>query len=78
MQRVPGTFEGFQEDVLRRDHSNSVDDHASALGLVNAALITAALMPPAANALYSVADTQDKQGVCHQLVNDERVDWIDE
>jgi hypothetical protein len=54
------------------------EEHESAFNLVNAALKTAALMSPAANALYTVVDTRDKQGVCHQLVNDATVDWISE
>jgi hypothetical protein len=52
------------------------ENHEGAFNLVNAALRTAALMPPAANALYTVVDTRDKQGVCHQLVNDGTIDWI--
>ncbi len=45
---------------------------------MNAVLKAAALMPSAANALYSVVDVRDKQGVCHQLVNDKHIDWIEE
>jgi hypothetical protein len=73
----PGTFEGLQEDVLHAITPVLYDDHALAFHLVNAALRTAALMPPASNAIYSVADTRDKQGVCHQLVNEGRIDWIE-
>lgn len=54
------------------------DDHESALKLVNAALHTAAMMPPASNALYAVIEPRDKQGVCHQLVNDGAIDWTEE
>jgi hypothetical protein len=60
-----GTFEGFQEDVLSIITSVLYDDHRNAFGLLNTA------------ALYSVADVRDKQGVCHQLVNENRIDWID-
>jgi hypothetical protein len=34
------------------------------------------MMPASSNALYSVIDPRDKQGVCHQLVNDATIDWI--
>lgn len=74
----PGTFEGFQNDVLNTITPVLYEDHENAFGLVNTVLKVAALMPPAANALYSVVDTRDKQGVCHQLVNDNLIDWIDE
>jgi hypothetical protein len=71
-----GTFEGFQQDVLSTVTPVLYDSHENAFALVNATLKAAALMPPAANALYSVADARDKQGVCHQLVNDNDIDWI--
>jgi hypothetical protein len=74
----PGTFEGFQKDVLSAITPVLYEEHENAFNLVNAALKTAALMPPAANALYTVVDTRDKQGVCHQLVNDGTVDWTSE
>jgi hypothetical protein len=74
----PGTFEGFQQDVLSAITPVLYEEHDGAFSLVNAALRTAALMPPAANALYAVVDTRDKQGVCHQLVNDGTIDWIGE
>ena len=74
----PGTFEGFQQDVLSAITPVLYEEHDGAFNLVNAALRTAALMPPAANALYTVVDTRDKQGVCHQLVNDKTIDWISE
>lgn len=74
----PGTFEGFQQDVLSAITPLLYEDHDGAFNLVNAALRTAALMPPAANALYTVVDTRDKQGACHQLVNDGTIDWISE
>ena len=74
----PGTFEGFQQDVLSAITPVLYEEHDGAFNLVNAALRTAALMPPAANALYTVVDTRDKQGVCHQLVNDGTIDWVSE
>jgi len=74
----PGTFEGLQDDVLSTVTPVLYDDHENAFKLVNAVLAAAALMPAAANALYAVVDTRDKQGVCHQLVNDNQIDWIDE
>jgi hypothetical protein len=74
----PGTFEGFQQDVLSAITPLLYEDHNGAFNLVNEALRTAALMPPAANALYTVVDARDKQGVCHQLVNDGTIDWVSE
>jgi hypothetical protein len=74
----PGTFEGFQDDVLSTITPILYEEHETTFDLVNATLRTAALIPPAANALYSVVNTRDKQGVCHQLVNDNRIDWVGE
>jgi hypothetical protein len=73
----PGTFGGFQQDVLSTITPVLYEEHENAFALVNATLKAAALMPPAANALYTVADARDKQGVCHQLVNDNDIDWIE-
>jgi hypothetical protein len=72
----PGTFEGFQQDVLSAITPLLYDEHGGAFNLVNIVLRTAALMPSAANALYTVVDTRDKQGACHQLVNDGTIDWV--
>jgi hypothetical protein len=74
----PGTFEGLQQDVLSAITPVLYDDHENAFKLVNTALQTAAMMPSASNALYAVIDIRDKQGVCHQLVNDRNFDWIEE
>lgn len=74
----PGTFEGFQHDVLGAITPVLYDDHGDALKLVNAVLQAATMMPPASNALYAVVEPRDKQGVCHQLVNDGKIDWVEE
>lgn len=73
-----GTFEGFQGDVLGVITPMLYNDHDDALKLVNAVLSAAAMMPPASNALYAVVEPRDKQGVCHQLVNDGTIDWVEE
>jgi hypothetical protein len=73
-----GTFEALQDDVLNTITPVLYENHESAFHLVNATLKAAAFMPPAANALYSVVDVRDKQGVCHQLVNEKHIDWIEE
>ena len=73
----PGTFEGLQQDVLGVITPVLTDDHENSFKLVTAVLQTAAMMPPASNALYSVIDPRDKQGVCHQLVNDGNIDWVE-
>jgi hypothetical protein len=72
----PGTFEGLQQDVLSVITPVLYDSHENAFKLVTAVLQTAAMMPASSNALYSIIDPRDKQGVCHQLVNDATIDWI--
>lgn len=74
----PGTFEGFQQDVLGAITPVLYDEHDDALALVNAVLRAATMMPPASNVLYAIVEPRDKQGVCHQLVNDGSIDWVEE
>ncbi len=71
----PGTFEGIQEDVLQTVTPDLDGTYANSFERVNNVLKTAALMPAASNALYSVMDVADKQGICHQLVNGNIFDW---
>jgi hypothetical protein len=72
----PGTFDGLQRDVLNVIIPVLDNGHENVFQLVNAVLHAAAMMPPASNALYAVIEPRDKQGVCHQLVNDGSIDWI--
>jgi hypothetical protein len=52
--------------------------HADGLGRLRATLQVAAAVDASGNALSSVTRVADKQGICHQLANDDRLTWIND
>lgn len=70
-----GTFESLQDDI----HSGVVDiceaDHAD--GFVRVCTVTKAAreIQLTSNALLSCAKTKDRDGICHQLANEDRLQW---
>jgi hypothetical protein len=71
----PRTFDALQEDVY-----NGVVDvcdaaYMDALARLRVTIITAAQVDVSGNALVSVTKVADKQGICHQLANDDRLTW---
>lgn len=72
-----GTFEALQQDmedglqpVLAAQHNTSFDR-------LNETLSQAVAIPLTANPLAIVSTSADKSGICHQLANDNRIDWED-
>ena len=51
--------------------------YASGLERLRATITTAAIIDVGGNALFGVTRVADKQGVCHQLANDDRLTWVD-
>ena len=75
--RTPqGTFDSFQDDVYHGVVDVYEDEHASGLARVRATVGRAALIDVSGNALARSAHTADKQGVCHQLANDDVLTWV--
>lgn len=71
-----GTFQSFQDDVISAIMPVLDADYRLSFDKLRSALYAAGQMPPASNALYAVATVRDKQGVCHQLANDDQLQWI--
>jgi hypothetical protein len=71
----PGTFEDLQSEVHAAVIDVEAENHEDSYARVNAVINTAAVLPLTSNALISVIKTQDKKGICHQLANDDRLDW---
>jgi hypothetical protein len=71
----PGTFESLQDDI----HSGVVDvcdaDHED--GYVRVCTVTKAAreLQLTSNALLSCAKPKDRDGICHQLANEDRLQW---
>lgn len=71
----PGTFESLLDDI----HDGVIDTHDAthADGYVKVCAVTKAArdMQITANALIVCTNPKDRDGICHQLVNDERLRW---
>jgi hypothetical protein len=71
----PGTFESFQEEI----YTGVVDTHDAVHqdGYQRVVAVTKAArdMQITANALITRAKPQDRDGICHQLANEERLRW---
>lgn len=71
-----GTFELLQDDV----HTGVVDtadaNHPSGLDRLRAVLTQSGQLDLGAHALISVSKLQDRQGICHQLANANKLTWV--
>lgn len=72
-----GTFEALQQDVEDGVHPVITNSYATQLERLNQVLAHAASLPLTANPLATVATSTDRTGICHQLANDDRIDWDD-
>lgn len=72
-----GTFEAIQQDVEDGIQPVLAMRHDTPLDRLNATLAHAVTLPLANNPLVAVCTNSDKSGVCHQLANDDRIDWDD-
>lgn len=72
----PGTFEDLQEEIFAGVADIEASSHPDGFARVNAVTQAAAQLSPAANGLISVTKVQDKRGICHQLANDDRLQWV--
>lgn len=70
-----GTFESLQQDIYTGVIDTHDDDHADGYQKVCAVTKAARDMEITANALIACTNPQDRDGICHQLVNEERLQW---
>lgn len=71
----PRTFDSLQDDVYHGVIDVCEATHPDALARVRATITTAGGLDVSGNALVSVTKVSDKQGICHQLANDDRLTW---
>jgi len=71
----PGTFESLQDDIYDGVIDTHDSDHADGFQKVCAVTKAARDMQIVANALIFCANPKDRDGICHQLVNEERLQW---
>jgi hypothetical protein len=70
-----GTFESFQDDIFTGVIDTHDADHADGYQKVCAVTKAAKEVQITANALIACTNPKDRDGICHQLVNEERLRW---
>ncbi|NRI66040.1 restriction endonuclease [Rhodococcus sp. MS16] len=73
----PGTFEDLQSDLHAGVIEVADNDHADGYARVQSVLSESGKIDLANHRLVEKTDHEDRKGICHQLVNDERLTWID-
>lgn len=71
-----GTFEELQEDVYQGVIDTCDSKHEDGFIRMSATVSQSARLPVASSPLNSVTRIQDKQGICHQLANEDRLIWV--
>jgi len=71
----PRTFDALQDDVYHGVIDICEASHADSLDCLRATVTTAGGLNVSGNALVCVTQVADKQGICHQLANDDRLTW---
>ena len=71
-----GTFDDLQYEVYQGVIDVAAGEHTSGFVRMRATVAQAAQVATTANPLASVTKSQDRQGICHQLANDDRLIWV--
>lgn len=71
-----GTFERLQQEIYHGVVDIHESDHADGLVRMRATVSQSAQIAITSNPLASTVQTQDKQGICHQLANEDQLVWV--
>ena len=71
-----GTFESLQDEVYHSVIDICESAHPDGLARMRATVSQSAQVSISSSPLSSVTQTQDKQGICHQLANEDRMTWV--
>lgn len=71
-----GTFNDLQDEIYHGVVDIAEGTHAHGFDRMKATITQATSVAVTANPLASVTKTQDRQGICHQLANDDRLLWV--
>lgn len=72
----PRTFDSLQDDVYNGVIDICEASHADALERLRKTVTAAGQLDVSGSALVGVTKVADKQGICHQLANDDRLTWM--
>ena len=70
-----GTFEDLQSEVYAGVIDIEQSSHASSMTRLNAVTQASTSLEITSNGLITVTKINDRKGICHQLANDDRLQW---
>lgn len=71
-----GTFDDLQDEIYHGVVDITDSTHPNGYERMKATVAQASSVALTANPLASVIKSQDRQGICHQLANEDRLKWI--
>ncbi len=71
-----GTFASLQEEIYQAVADVCDSDHSNGFQRMTAAVLQATSVGSTSNPLSPATNVQDRQGICHQLANDDRLQWV--
>jgi ABC-3C protein len=71
-----GTFESLQDEIFHGVVDVCESTHADAFERMKATITVASQIAMTSNPLAPATKAQDRQGVCHQLANEDRLTWV--
>ncbi|CAD7386122.1 ABC-three component system protein [Xanthomonas arboricola] len=71
-----GTFDALQDEIYHGVVDICETSHVNGFERMKATIAQAAAIAATSNPLVSTIKTQDRQGICHQLTNDKRLNWL--
>lgn len=71
-----GTFDDLQDEVYHGVVDVADATHPDGYERMKATVVQASTVSLTANPLASVTKSQDRQGICHQLSNEDRLKWV--
>ena len=71
-----GTFTTLQEEIFDGVVDGCEDDHDDGFTRMKSTIRQATTISLTSNPLVSVTRVRDRQGICHQLANEDRLTWV--
>ena len=71
-----GTYEQLQEDIYQGVVDVCESEHDDGFSRMSATVAQAAQLAIGSSPLHSVTRTADKQGICHQLAGNDKLNWV--
>ncbi len=71
-----GTFDALQDEIYHGVVDVCENTHPNGFERMKATISQAAAVAATSNPLVSSMKVQDRQGICHQLANDDRLRWV--